>query len=296
MQIELTITILKLARQVDLFIFFMEDNPGAPLLAVKSLRKDNLWMLPSATNRTIRDLSSKLQVSLQFFSFLLSNNIVVYSDNLIKKWGIERFRTKTLVAYEHFVDSSYFKAKTGFSDRGPIIGYIGRLSTEKGVMSFVDAIPEILQSLPNARFLIVGDGLLRSSIESKVKKNAITDKVTIVGWVPHHLLSNYLNKLSLLIIPSSTEGLPNILLESMASGTPVIATKVGMIPEIIKDGFTGFLIESNQPHYIAQAAIKLLGEPKLLEGVSKKSVEWVQSNFSHEAAEDHWRKILSNFC
>ena len=79
-------------------------------------------------------------------------------------------------------------------------------------------------------------------IGSHVNKN-----VTLVGWISHDELPSYLNMLKLLVVPSYTEGLPNIVIEAMSCGTPVLATPVGGVPDLIEDGITGFILEDNFP-------------------------------------------------
>jgi glycosyltransferase involved in cell wall biosynthesis len=99
--------------------------------------------------------------------------------------------------------------------------------------------------------------------------------------------------MKLLVLPSFTEGLPNILLEAMACGTPVLATPVGAIKDIIKESETGFLLKSDDPIHIAERIIELLNNPELLEEVSIKAYNYVRENFSFEKTLDAWRKILS---
>jgi glycosyltransferase involved in cell wall biosynthesis len=117
--------------------------------------------------------------------------------------------------------------------------------------------------------------------------------LTFLKWLPHHKLPLLLNKLRLLVLPSVTEGLPNVVLEAMACGTPVLATPVGAIPDIIKEGESGFLLKSNDPKHIAERIIELLNKPDLLEKVSVNAYNYVRENFSFEKTLDAWRKILS---
>jgi glycosyltransferase involved in cell wall biosynthesis len=81
----------------------------------------------------------------------------------------------------------------------------------------------------------------------------------------------------------------------MACETPVLATPVGAIPDIIRDGETGFLLKSNDPKYIAEKIVDLLNKPELLEKVSKNAYKWVRENFSEEKTLESWRRILHEF-
>ncbi|MDR9817328.1 MAG: glycosyltransferase family 4 protein [Candidatus Methanoculleus thermohydrogenotrophicum] len=124
-------------------------------------------------------------------------------------------------------------------DRPSLIGYIGRLSGEKGVQHFAQALPAVLNGREDLRVLIGGDGPLKELIEASLQKGGVTARVDLPGWISHDDLPGYLNQLRLLVLPSYTEGLPNIMLEAMACGTPVLATPVGAIPDVIIDGKTG---------------------------------------------------------
>ena len=104
---------------------------------------------------------------------------------------------------------------------------------------------------------------------------------------------DYLNELKLLVLPSYTEGLPNIMLEAMACGTPVLATPVGAIPDVIKDGETGFIMENNSPERIAENVIRALNDSNL-DIIVKNARELVEKDFTYEAAVERYRKILGS--
>ena len=85
-----------------------------------------------------------------------------------------------------------------------------------------------------------------------LQEKNLMDLVKTAGWISHDHLPEYLRMLQLLVIPSSTEGLPNIMLEAMACGTPVAATSVGAIPDVIREGETGYILEDNSPECISE--------------------------------------------
>jgi glycosyltransferase involved in cell wall biosynthesis len=97
--------------------------------------------------------------------------------------------------------------------------------------------------------------------------------------------------LQLLVIPSFTEGLPNIILEAMACGTPVLATSVGAIPDIIKDGETGYIMENNSPVCIAENITRVLGDPDR-EKIAMNARKMVESDFTFDTTVTQWKRIL----
>jgi glycosyltransferase involved in cell wall biosynthesis len=118
------------------------------------------------------------------------------------------------------------------------------------------------------------------------------DNVIFTGYLPHRKVADYLNEMKLLVLPSYSEGLPHVVLEAMACGTPVLATPVGAIPDIIKDGETGFLLKSNDPNHIAERVVELLNKTELLERVSVNAYNFVRTNFSFEKTLESWKKII----
>lgn len=223
----------------------------------------------------------------------MSNKLIVYSPIFISEWNLEKYHHKILIAHEHFLDFNTFTVTTLLPDRPPLIGYIGRLSGEKGVQHFARALPAILSGQQNLRVLIGGDGQLRKTIEASLQEEGATARVDLPGWISHDDLPKYLNQLRLLVLPSYTEGLPNIMLEAMACGTPVLATPVGAIPDVIIDGKTGFIMENNSPECIAENVKRALNSPDL-ERIAENGRRFVEEHFTFEKTVENWKKILQD--
>lgn len=139
--------------------------------------------------------------------------------------------------------------------------------------------------------LIGGDGSLKDSIVATLQDEGLTARVDLPGWISHDDLPAYLNQLRLLVLPSYTEGLPNIMLEAMACGTPVLATPVGAIPDVIRDEKTGFIMEDNSPECIAENVVRALEHPDL-EEIAEVGRRFVGEEFTFERAVERWREVL----
>jgi len=104
-------------------------------------------------------------------------------------------------------------------------------------------------------------------------------------------MPRYLNEAKLVVLPSYGEGLPNIVLEAMACGTPVLATPVGGIPDVIQNGDTGFIMKNNSPACIAENVMRALEHPDL-ETIVKNARALVEQEFTYEGAMERWKEIL----
>ena len=149
----------------------------------------------------------------------------------------------------------------------------------------------VVETRDEAKFLIGCDGQLRGQVEEDANK--LNNKAKFVGWIPHDELPEYLNVLKLLVLPSYTEGLPNIMLEAMACGTPVLATPVGGVPDVINDGETGFIMEDNSPASIAENVIRALNPPDF-EEIAQNARALVEREFTYEKAVERYRNILDS--
>lgn len=296
MQLKISWQICRIARRVDLWIFFFG---GAvlllPIVTAKLFRKRIVLALTGSSSQDIEAqigrLISRLVSVLSKVNCALADVIVIYSNSLIKAWDLERHEHKISIAHEHYIDLDKFKVEIPLSQRNSIIGFIGRLSEEKGILNFMSALPEIMANEHNTRFLIGGVGQLHLVVEQFLIDRSLVDRVELAGWISHDKLPRYLNRLKLLVLPSHTEGLPNIMLEAMACGTPVLATPVGSIPDYLEDGDVGFIMENNSPGCIARNIAEALHHPNL-EQIARNARALMEREFSYEQAVEGYRVVL----
>ena len=296
-QLKILHYVVTVSKEADLFVFFIGgEGLLIPILALKLLRKKILLMPGGIANKVYsvrKDPISKFMSLLVSINFTLTDTLIVYSHRLVREANLARHQHKIAIAHEHFVDFTKFAIKKKVDERSNLVGYIGRLSEEKGILNLIEAVPFVLKGKADTRFIICGKGSLADRVQNLIKAEGIEAQVRLIGWIAHEDVPQYLNELKMLVLPSFTEGLPNAILEAMACGTPVLATPVGAIPDIIKDGKTGFLLKSNDPEHIADRIVELLGKPELLKKVSINAYNYVRENFSYEKTLEAWRKILS---
>ena len=295
MELKISYGVLKLSKNIDVWIFYTGGQMPLPMMVTGFLNKKRLLVLASSPIgfKSQKDILSIPISFLSKISCILSNRIIVYSERFIREWNLEKYRNKISITHEHFLDFDKFKIKKKFDERENLVGYIGRLSEEKGVLNFVKAIPKISKEKGEIKFLIGGDGQLRDKIEKYLEGENLNDKVKLTGWVHREEFLTYLNELKLFVLPSYTEGLPHTILEAMACGTPVLATPVGAIPDVIKDGETGFIMENNSPECIAKNIVRALAHPNINE-ITKNARALVEEKYNYQDAVDRYRIILSS--
>jgi len=131
----------------------------------------------------------------------------------------------------------------------------------KGHDTLIQSAPKICDAIPNVRFVIVGDGALRPSIEQSIAASALKSYFHFLGR--RNDIPEILAACDMAVLSSYAEGLPNAVLEYLAAGLPTIATSVGGIPEIIEEGISGILVPPMQPEILSNTMISLLRNSEL---------------------------------
>ena len=274
--------------------FFGGEVLVLPMLAAKLSGKKVILALPAHTPIMMAPAGDRLLVPAGILTGItcrLCDRIVLYSPALIDHWGLERYRDKIAIAREHLLDFEAFRVEVPLRERPATVGYIGRLADEKGVWNFVRALPRIAAGNADLRFLIGGDGPLLPAIREFVRESGLSGRVTFTGWIRHEDLPCHLNSLRLLVLPSYTEGLPNIMLEAMACGTPILATPVGAVPDFVRDGVTGFILAPNTPEGVATSVLDVLGRPELA-SVAEAARECVEQEITYERAVERFAAVI----
>jgi len=179
------------------------------------------------------------------------------------------------------------KASTRVGDKKLHVGFLGRLSPEKGGDVFLQMSQIINSELPDAMFSIAGDGVSRDAMVAMSGSLNIADVVVFEGWCRNP--STFLTQLDILVVPSMlvSEGLPWTVLESLAVGTPVVATRSGGVEEVIINGETGILVDEQNPLMLAQAVIGLWRDRDLSHSIAIKGRKRIEEHFNmnREASE-----------
>jgi glycosyltransferase involved in cell wall biosynthesis len=165
--------------------------------------------------------------------------------------------------------------------RTHLIGAAGRLSPEKGFGDLVAAAAEVVHAFPHAGFLLFGDGPLQAALVRQIARLRLDDHFVLAGFRAD--LDRWLPNFDAFVLPSYTEGLPNVVLEASAARVPVVATAVGGTPEALEDGQGGFLVPPADAPTLARRINQLLGDVRLRETLGMGGYYHVRDHFTFAA-------------
>ncbi len=238
----------------------------------------------------VMEEEKKYHLFLERITSFLSDKFIVNSEAL-KNFVSEKMKItpeKIEIVYNGIdfmnlpkINSIIKKNELGYNKNEILIGTVGRLHKQKGIEYFIEAIKIITQlpitHYPSPNFLIIGDGPERKNLESLICNLELNDKVKLLGWRTDVL--EIISVLDIFVLSSLWEGTPNVVLEALAYNKPVVATRVGGVPEIIEEGVTGLLVKPANAQALADAILWVLENPEKARKMAEKGKEKVEKIF-----------------
>lgn len=178
------------------------------------------------------------------------------------------------------VDVQAKKQELGLAATGPVVGMIAPFKPQKAPLDFVRMAERVHQARPDVQFLLVGDGELRGAVEAEVGRLGLSSVVRLAGW--RRDVAEIMRCLDIFVLTSLWEGLPRVYLEALASGVPVVGTRVDGAPEVILDGVTGYLAEPGDVQGLAGRVLYLLAHPEEAGRMARNGRELPQEFDIHE--------------
>jgi glycosyltransferase involved in cell wall biosynthesis len=205
---------------------------------------------------------------------------VIHTGIPLERWQPDRGRHDT-------------RAALGFTDADIVVGTTSRLGEQrKGVAEFIDMAGLVARSYPRARFVIVGDGSLRPQLESRAAQRGLGDRITFTGWrsdVPELVAA-----MDVFVMSSLFEGGPTSVLEAMTMGKPVVATSVGMVPEVIEHGRAGLVVPPGSAASLADAVSRLLADDAARGAMADAARAHALAEFSIERMIDRYLEAFAD--
>lgn len=178
-------------------------------------------------------------------------------------------------------EKSSIRRKWGIKESEIVVGIVARLAEVKGHRHFIDAAEIISRDNTEVRFLVAGTGPKEQELKELVRQRELEDRVIFTGFVEN--IYEIFNIIDINVISSLSEALCLSLIEGMCTGKPSIGTDTGGIPEVIKDGYNGYLVPVGDPLLLAEGILKLVQSPELRRAMGDKGRELVKSNFTASA-------------
>lgn len=211
-------------------------------------------------------------------------------EHLMGRCGVPESRVTVIL---NGVDVSLFHppAREGHRDEKVVL-CIARLVPDKDHETLLGAFEMLAKRCPEARLLVVGNGELRGRLERMAERSPAAGRVRFLPGCSD--VGTLLCRSSMLVLSSRREGLPNVVLEAMACGLPVVATAVGGLPEIVEHGRTGFLVPPRDPAALAAAMARLLDDPRIRTAFGDEGRKLVLSRYSLQTMVEVHESIFRN--
>ncbi|NMA43610.1 MAG: glycosyltransferase family 4 protein [Oligosphaeraceae bacterium] len=184
-----------------------------------------------------------------------------------------------LQAFMNAKPEAELRRKLGLPKDAPVIGTVARIFELKGYETLVEAAPALVAKVPNLRFLLVGDGILREKIEQRIAELELQEHFVFAGLVPPEEVCRYTALMDVLLHLSLREGLPRSAVQALASAVPVVAYPLDGTPEVVLPDMTGFLCEVENVEQIVQKTLLLLENPELRHKLGENGQRLVRQLF-----------------
>lgn len=247
-----------------------------------------LSALGSDINVLMKQLTKKIQI---LDAVNKSSAIITVSSDLKNILLQEGIPDNKITVIKNGVDTDIFFPRKKYecleilslpADK-KIILFVGRLDKIKGVIYLIDAVDKIIRQRDDLMLIVIGEGPLRSSYINTVMERNLQNNVKFIGGKAHHEIAIWMGACDIFCLPSIKEGCPNVVLEALASGRPVVASKVGGIPEIVNEK-NGVLVEPENSQNLSKALIFALEN------------QWSIDKICQSVAHLSWDKAAESYC
>lgn len=224
------------------------------------------------------------------FTYRVLPHMVVTTSEYVRQYLIsEGVRPEKVVTIHTGIEIKKFNPDTapgnlrqeiGVTAEAPLIGTVAILRRKKGYHILLEAIPLVLNRVPHATFVFVGDGPQKENVSGTIKQLGLSGNVFLLGmrWD----IPNILKSIDIFVLPTLQEAHGGVFVEAMAMGKPVIGTNVGGVGEVIREGSNGYLVEPNNSSALAEAILKMLQDPETARSMGREGRKMVERDFTSE--------------
>ena len=269
------------ARRAGIPVVAVSRGWTAESWTVRIYERLDRWMLPRM-DRVV--CVSRAQAEKVLASGTSPNRVdVIHNSVVAERFGHASSKIRRQL-------QGYFPAEEQANIR-TLIGAAGRLSPEKGFDLLVQAAVPVIKRHGTVGFVLFGDGPLREALRQKINELGINSRFALAGFTEQ--LDQFLPNFDLFVQSSYTEGLPNVLLEALASGVPVVATDVGGSREVLDDGKRGWLVEAGNVGELANTIQEALASPSELRVIAADGQRWIDQQFTFAKQAQSYQSVLA---
>lgn len=250
--------------------------------------------------RRVRGQRAILYRQLERLGSLLGGHFVAISRSMRDELSRCKIATATAVTVVHTgIDAERFtcprdpseaRQALGLDANRPVVGWAGRLHPDKAPLAFIRAAELVTRSVPGVQFFMAGDGPLADDVRALAQRLGLGDRLIAGGWQDD--MRPLYSALDLYAATSLSEGLPVTLLEAMAAGRPAVATAVGGVPEVIRDGVDGYLVDVGDHQAMARHCERLLLDDRRRDAMGRAAKERVTTCFTVERMMAGWQDLI----
>jgi len=220
-------------------------------------------------------------------------------SNFTTKQIHDRAGAKKIVQFPAWTDIGTFQNVDGEANSNifPLILYVGVLTPLKGIHHLLNAVSYLAEEFPAARLVIIGKDENReyaALLKQQGEELGLNERVEFLSPQPQPKLAIWMRRASVLVLPSMSEGMPRVVIEAMASGTPVIGTRVGGIPELVEDGVTGWLVHPGDEYGLEDKLRWILTHRDQARAMGDRGRSLAEQLFSTDRYLDGYRQILES--
>ncbi|MGC8660060.1 MAG: glycosyltransferase family 4 protein [Desulfomonilaceae bacterium] len=280
---------------VALWRFFRKLSDQKPDVLYTMTAVPNIWgriFAAIATNSiVISSWRGKQEQQFESFLWRFSDRLICNADALrthvIKRHGVDPHR---VAVAPNGVDIDFFTPDWSQLAPHPTVVYIGRMVKEKDPLTLIEAFSLLREMVPNTRLVMIGQGYLSSKVERKIAASGLEDCIERIDGADD--VRQFLRQGWLMVLPSISEGFPQVIIEAMACGVPVVATSVGGTPEIIQHGVNGLLVQPRCSESLAKSMATILTDLEMRDSMGRKARETVVNRFSIQSVVKMTEQII----
>ena len=294
--------IINTLKKPDGILIFCADGGSALekgiMILIAKILNIKAFIFPRAGNLINQTKSSNLMLIFIRFLFKKADLFFCQGEKWVKfasnKLKIETKKIKTVSNWSATDELLEIGEKRiiNLSNTSLKIIYVGWLEKEKGIRELVESFNELCNSGLDIQLILIGDGSLKKYLEDFGVKNNLKNKLLLKGWLPKNKIMEYLSKADIFVLPSWQEGMPNALIEALASGLPSITTSVGVIPDYLINNKSALIVEPKNANKLKKSIENLINDNNLRKKLSKNGLFVAKKNFSTKRSLDNFSKCI----